>query len=185
RIFKRSLAVLAALVLVGGLWFGFKFYRDIAKLTGNSNPFSLFTVFHPVALQNQNGRVNILLAANSADDPGHNGANLTDSIMVLSVNTKNNTALILSIPRDLWVDIPGVGHAKINSAYPNGGMDLLQEVVQDNLGLTIDYQALVNYGAFRDLVNAVGGITIIIKSDDPRGIYNPSLDYTTRHCCAL
>lgn len=185
RVFKRSLAIFGALLLLGGLWFGFKFYRDIAKLTGNANPFSLFTVFHPVALQNQNGRVNILLAANSADDPGHNGANLTDSVMVLSLNTKNNTALILSIPRDLWVDIPGVGHAKINSAYPNGGMDLLQEVVQDNLGLTIDYQALVNYGAFRDLVNAVGGITITIKSSDRRGIYDPSLDYTTRNCCAL
>ncbi len=185
RIFKRSMLAVGALVLVGGLWFGFKFYRDISKLTGNSNPLSLLGAFKPSPLQNQDGRVNILVAANSADDPGHNGANLTDSIMVLSLNTKNNTALILSVPRDLWVDIPGVGHAKINDTYPNGGMDALQRVVQDNLGLTIDYQALVNYGAFRDLVNAVGGITITIDSDDPRGIYDPSLDYTTRTCCAL
>jgi LCP family protein required for cell wall assembly len=138
-----------------------------------------------VPLKNQDGRVNILVAANSADDAGHNGANLTDSIMVLSVNTKNNTALMLSIPRDLWVNIPGVGHSKINAAYPNGGMNKLQSVVEDDLGLTIDYQALVNYGAFRDLVNAVGGITINIKSSDPRGIYDPSLDYKTRTCCAL
>ncbi len=185
RIIKRGLAITGALVLVVGLWFGFRFYRDISKLTGNKNPLSLLSAFVPVALQNQNGRVNILLAANSADDPGHNGGNLTDSIMVLSVNTKNNTALMLSIPRDLWVEIPGAGHAKINSAFTHGGMDTLQEVVQDNLGLTIDYHALVNYGAFRDLVNAVGGITITIKSDDPRGIYDPSLDYTTRSCCAL
>jgi LCP family protein required for cell wall assembly len=182
---KRVFACLGVLVLVIGLWFGFKFYRDIAKITGNKNPLSLLGVFHPVPLKNQDGRVNILVAANSADDPGHNGANLTDSIMVLSINTKNNTALILSIPRDLWVEIPGVGHAKINDAYPNGGMDTLQSIVQDNLGLTIDYQALVNYGAFRDLVSAVGNISITVKSDDPRGIYDPSLDYTTRNCCAL
>ncbi|MEJ0072488.1 MAG: LCP family protein [Candidatus Saccharibacteria bacterium] len=185
RIVKRSAMILGALILLSGLWFGVKFYKDIAKLTGNNNPLSLLSVFHPVALKNQDGRVNILVAANSADDPGHDGANLTDSIMVLSINTKNNTALILSVPRDLWVNIPGVGHAKINDAYPNGGMDKLQEVVQDNLGLTIDYQALVNYGAFQDLVNAVGNITITINSDDPRGIYDPSLDYTTRNCCAL
>lgn len=185
RRFKRAGATLGILIVLFGLFFGFKFYKDIAKLTGNKNPFSLFSVFHPVPLQNQNGRVNILVAANSADDPGHNGANLTDSIMVLSINTKNNTALILSVPRDLWVNIPGVGHAKINDAYPNGGMDVLQQVVQKDLGLTIDYQVLVNYGAFRDLVNAVGGITITIQSDDPRGIYDPDLDYTTRTCCAL
>ena len=185
RLFKRLALGFGVLVLLAGVTFGFRFYRDIAKLTGNSNPFALLGVFHPVPLQNQNGRVNILLAANSADDPGHNGANLTDSIMVLSVNTKNNTALILSVPRDLWVNIPGNGYSKINAAYPDGGMDLLQNVVQKDLGLTIDYQALVNYEAFKDLVDAVGGITINIQSPDPRGIYDPNIDYTSRRCCAL
>ncbi len=185
RLFKRIGLGLGVLAVLCGAWFGFKVYRDVAKLTGNKNPFALLGVFHPVPLKNQGGRVNILVAANSSDDPGHNGANLTDSIMVLSVNTSNNTALMLSVPRDLWVDIPGNGYSKINAAYPDGGMDLLQQVVQDKLGMTIDYQALVNYGAFKDLVNAVGGITITIKSSDPRGIYDPSLDYTTRNCCAL
>ncbi len=185
RLIKRAAMILGIIVLLGGGWFGLKFYKDFAKLTGNNNPLSLLKVFHPVPLKNQDGRVNILLAANSADDAGHNGANLTDSIMVLSVNTKNNTALILSVPRDLWVSVPGAGHAKINSAYPNGGMDALQTVIQDNLDLTINYTALVNYGAFRDLVDAVGGITITVDSEDPRGIYDPSLDYTSRTCCAL
>ncbi len=185
RIVKRIGIGLSVMVLLAAGVLGFRFYRDIAKITGNKNPLALLQVFNPVPLKNQDGRVNILLAANSADDPGHDGANLTDSIMVLSVDTKKNTALILSVPRDLWVNIPGVGHSKINAAYPNGGMDKLQGVIQDNLGLTIDYQALVNYGAFRDLVDAVGGITITINSTDPRGIYDPNIDYTTRKCCAL
>lgn len=185
RRLKRSGMVLGVLVLLTGAFFGFKFYKDIAKITGNKNPFALLSVFRPVPLQNQNGRVNILVAGNSADDPGHGGANLTDSIMVLSINTQNNTALILSVPRDLWVNIPGYGHAKINAAYPDGGMNKLQEVVQDNLGLTIDYRALVNYGAFKDLVDAVGGIRIDIQSSDPRGIYDPNIDYTTKTCCSL
>jgi LCP family protein required for cell wall assembly len=185
RIFKRSGLILGVIVLAAGLWFGFKFYKDIAKITGNKNPFSLLGVFKPVPLKNDNGRVNILVAGNSADDAGHNGGNLTDSIMVLSVNTKNNTAMMLSIPRDLWVNIPGVGYSKINAAYPNGGMDKLQQVVQDKLGLPIHYQVLVNYGAFRDLVNALGSISITVSSTDQRGIYDPSLDYTTRNCCAL
>lgn len=185
RRIKRAFLVLGIFVLLTGLFFGFKFYKDIAKLTGNKNPFAILGVFHPVPLKNQNGRVNILLAANSADDPGHDGANLTDSIMVLSVDTNNNTALILSVPRDLWVNIPGYGYSKINAAYPNGGMNKLQGIIQDKLGLTIDYQALVNYGAFKDLVDAVGGISIDIQSPDPRGIYDPNIDYTTKTCCSL
>lgn len=78
RGFRKAAAIIGTLVLLVGLWCGFKIYKDIAKLTGNKNPLSLLGVFHPVPLKNQDGRVNILVAANSADDVGHNGANLTD-----------------------------------------------------------------------------------------------------------
>lgn len=182
---RRIAKFVGLLVLIAIAFAGFHFYKDVAKLTGNNNPLNLLSVFKPASLENDNGRVNILVAGNSADDLGHNGGELTDSIMVLSIDTKNNTALMLSIPRDMYVSIPGYGHAKINSAYPDGGMDLLKTVVQNTTGLNIHYTALVNYSAFRDLVNAVGGITITIKSTDSRGIYDPSLDYTTRRCCAL
>jgi LCP family protein required for cell wall assembly len=185
RILKRIGLFFGALVLVMGLLGGWYVYKNLSKLTGNKNPLSLLGAFHPVPLKNQNGRVNILVAGNSADDAGHNGGNLTDSIMVLSVDTQKNTALMLSIPRDTWVEIPGHGHSKINAAYTYGGMNKLQQVVEDNLDMTIDYQVLVNYTAFKDLVDALGGISITIKSDDPRGIYDPSLDYTSRRCCAL
>lgn len=181
RIAKWGGLVALLLVLVAG---GF-LYKNFSKITGNKNPLALLNAFTPAHLENQDGRVNILVAGNSADDDGHQGGDLTDSIMVLSVNTRNNTALMLSIPRDLWVNIPGEGHGKINSAFPNGGMDLLQQTVEENLGMTINYQVLVNYTAFKDLVDAMGGITITIKSSDPRGIYDPSLDYTSRTCCAL
>ncbi len=182
---KRVIKILGLLLLLTILAFGARFYKDIARLTGNSNPFSLIGVFRPADLKNENGRVNVLVAGNSADDLGHNGGELTDSIMVLSLNTKNNTAMMLSIPRDLWVNIPGYGHAKINAAFPNGGMDTLKDVVEENLELPIHYTALINYSAFRDLVNAVGGITIHIQSEDSRGIYDPSLDWTSARCCAL
>lgn len=182
---KRIAKIFGVVLLVAVLAVGFHFYKDIARLTGNKNPFSVLNVFTPAQLKNDNGRVNILVAGNSADDTGHNGAQLTDSIMVLSINIKDNTAMMLSIPRDMWVSIPGYGHAKINAAYPDGGMDSLKTVVEDTTGLSIHYTALVNYTAFKDLVDAVGGITINIASTDSRGIYDPSLDYTTRSCCSL
>jgi LCP family protein required for cell wall assembly len=127
-----------------------------------------------------------LLAGDSSDDPNHPGADLTDSVMIVSIDTKNDTGFMLSIPRDLWVNIPGNGYAKINAAYEdgqnqhfsapgyfNGGMGLLQEVVSQDLGISCQYYALIDYTAFKDTVNAVGGITITINSPDPRGLYDP------------
>lgn len=182
---KRGMKVAGALMLAAILVFGIRFYSDIARMTSNRNPLNLLNAFQPVELKNDNGRVNILVAGNSADDLGHDGADLTDSIMILSVNTKNNTAMMLSIPRDMWVKTRLLGHSKINAIYPNSNMDGLTQVIEENLELPIHYNVLVNYNAFKDLVNAVGGIAITIDSEDPRGIYDPSLDWTSPKCCAL
>ncbi len=186
---KRSVLTLLVIVLAIGGWVGGKFIYDAHKVFGGS----IFGLLTTTKLKGEDsGRVNILLAGNSADDPGHDGANLTDSIMVISIDTKNNTAFLLSIPRDLWVDIPNGGHQKINATYvvgqndqfsasgfPNGGMGLLEQLVEQDFGINIDYYALIDYGALRDAVNAVGGITVNIQSTDPRGLYDPSIDYAT------
>jgi LCP family protein required for cell wall assembly len=146
----------------------------------------LLTALPPNSLDDQSGRTNLLLAGFSKDDPNHAGAELTDSIMLLSLDNETDTGYMLSIPRDLYVEIPGYGHAKINEAYqagrqqkfsepgyPKGGMGLLQKVVSENLDVPIHYYALINYGAVKDTVKALDGITVNIKSDDPRGIYDP------------
>lgn len=182
RWLRRFGILLLILLLSAAAWIGYKTYLNSSKLGTD-----LWSLFDNSKLKGEDrGHVNILLAGNSSDDPDHGGADLTDSIMFMSINTNNNTAFILSIPRDLYVDIPGHGYAKINEAYsygensgfnepgyPEGGMGLLQKTVSEALGQPIDYYALVNYGAFRDAVNAVGGITVTINSDSPRGIYDP------------
>ncbi len=182
---KRVVLSVLALVFITAGWFGWKLYRNAAAITKNNNPFSLFGVFKKVPLKNTDGRVNVLVAGNSVDDPGHGGATLTDSIMVLSIDTRKHNAFIVSIPRDLWVNIPGLGYQKINAAntveefskqgYPNGGMGALEYVVSKNLGIPIHYYGLINYGAFKDTVNALGGITVTIKSSDKRGLYDPNI----------
>ncbi|MEO8785418.1 MAG: LCP family protein, partial [Candidatus Saccharimonadales bacterium] len=121
----------------------------------------------------------------SADDPGHAGADLTDSIMLVSLDVKDKTAFMLSIPRDLYVNIPNDGYSKINAAYqvgnqlkfsqagyPDGGMGMLESTVSSKLNIPIDYYALINYSAFRDAVNAVGGVNVTINSQDSRGLYD-------------
>lgn len=165
-------------------WFGSRIIGSLDKVF-HGNIFSDATaLFSSSDLRGESsGRVNILVAGDSADDPGHSGAILTDSIMVVSLDTKNHTGFMLSIPRDLWVYVPGMNsYQKINAAntvskfsapgYPSGGMGQLQQIVQNNLGIPIDYYALVNYSAFKDAVNSVGGITINVNSPDPRGLFD-------------
>jgi LCP family protein required for cell wall assembly len=60
--------------------------------------------------------------------------------------------------------------------YPSGGMGQLEQIVQTDLGIPVDYYGLMDYGAFKDSVNAVGGVTINIQSPDPRGLYDPNTD---------
>ncbi len=186
---KRALVTLAIIVALIAAFIGAKFLYNAWKLFGTS----LFGALHTTHLRGENrGRVNILLAGNSADDPGHNGGTLTDSIMIVSIDTRHNTAFLMSIPRDLWVNIPGGGHQKINAAYsvgqadnfneagyPKGGMGLLEKVVEQNFDMPVDYYALVNYSALRESVNAVGGVNFNVRSTDPRGLYDPSIDYRT------
>jgi len=175
---------LALLLAVGG-WFGYKLYADVAKLTRQSNPIKLVKSFTPSTLKETNGRINVLLAGYSADDTGHAGAELTDSIMILSINLTTKQAEIISVPRDLYVEIPGYGYSKINAAYEygqsenfsesgyaSGGMGLLEKVIETNLGVHSNYYALINYTAFKDAVNAVDGVTVDIESTDARGLYD-------------
>ena len=159
KIFKRTaLTILILLIIIGG-WLGYKLI-----ISANKTGAGFWGLFGNGKLKGEDrGRVNILLAGDSSDDPGHAGGDLTDSIMVVSVNTKDNTAYMLSVPRDLYVNIPNYGYAKINEAYqagnqqkfhesgyPNGGMGLLEKTVSQKLGIPIDYYALINYTAFKD-----------------------------------
>lgn len=179
KLVKRSLLTLLVVIIGVGGWLGYKFYKNSTNIF-SGNLFGLFSSTH---LQGEStGRVNFLLIGYSADDPNHGGATLTDSIMIISLNTKDNKAFLMSVPRDLYVNIPGHGYAKINEAYQDGERDrpgsgpaLLESVLTTNLGLNLNYYALINYTAFRDTVNAVGGITVNIQSSDRRGLYDGNI----------
>lgn len=190
KILKWTLIILVSAILATGLYLGGKLLYNSIKLFGVDGTIDGLTVT-PLKGEDE-GRVNFLLAGNSSDQVGHGGAELTDSIMIASLGTTDNTGFLLSVPRDLYVDIPGYGYAKINEAYtagedmefsepgyPSGGMGLLSKVISDNFGLELHYYALVNYTALEEAVNAVGGIDVTIESTDSRGLYDPSRDLTT------
>lgn len=101
----------------------------------------------------------------------------TDTMIVLTLDPITGTAGMLSIPRDLWVEIPGYGHERINKAhflgdadhYPGGGPALAMRTVQHSLGIPVQYYVTVNFGAFVTLVDQIGCIEVDVPEtiDDP------------------
>jgi len=192
---KRTLLGLLILALLVGGFLGWKFQHNISKVFHGN----IFSLLHTTKLKGEDqGRVTILLAGNSADDVGHNGGQLTDSIMLISIDTVHNAGYLMSIPRDLWVNFGttdcSLGNSgKINavyecgqetkfsqSNYPNGGMGLLEKVVNQDFGVNINYYALINYSALRDSVNAIGGVNFTVNVTDGCGkLYDGNRDYTT------
>ena len=88
------------------------------------------------------------------------GAKNTDTIMIATINTKNNTIKLTSLLRDSYVDIPGYKANKLNSAYSRGGAKLLIETVQNNYKVKIDGYASVDFESFEKIVDLLGGVTI-------------------------
>jgi len=107
-------------------------------------------------------RLNVLLLGiDSRDDPST--TKNTDTMIVLSLDPVNKTAAMLSIPRDVYIDRPGVFTDKINAAYAYGGYDLARKVVEDLLGIRLNAYALVDFDAFTKIVDSVGGVVIDVK----------------------
>jgi len=180
------LLILVAIVLALAIFIGVWDERNISAASktmfGSSN---LVALTRGGSLKTDaDGRVNVLIVGYSADDAGHQGAQLTDSILLLSMNPAKHTGYMLSIPRDLYVDLgsnnclSGAQYCKINEAYEDGGMSLLEQTVDTDLDVSINYYAIIDYTAVRDIVNALGGITVTINSPDGR-LYDPNRDYTT------
>jgi LCP family protein required for cell wall assembly len=95
----------------------------------------------------------------------------TDSIMLAFVQPKANKIGLLSLPRDLWVVIPGYGQDRINTVdslgerrrYPGGGPALFNKMLQQNFGLEVDHWVRIDFGGFARIVDAVGGVTVNIE----------------------
>ncbi len=115
-------------------------------------------------------QINLLLIAIGGE--GHSGENLADTIMVASIQPKTNKVAILSIPRDLYVQVPKEQfYSKINAIHAygesqrkNNGPELLQEKVEEITGLPIHYFARVDFTAFKQIVDAIGGVNIQIEN---------------------
>jgi len=106
------------------------------------------------------------------------GAARSDTMVLLTMDPIAKTAGLLSVPRDLWVAIPGYAHAKINTAHAIGGPTLAVRTVELVIGVPIHYYAVVDFGAFVRFVDELGGVKLDIPYEikvDPIGDENKIL----------
>ena len=117
-------------------------------------------------LASYQGRTNILIMGKAGGT--HDGPDLTDTMMLVSVSLTSNNIKIISIPRDTW--IPEM-EAKINSAYywgnqknPGGGISFAKAEAPEVLGTPIQYGAVIDFSGFKDIVDELGGIQVNVTN---------------------
>ena len=120
------------------------------------------------------GRVTVLLLGlDYRDWEAKEPASRSDTMILLTLDPQTKIAGILSIPRDLWVAIPGFKHGKINTAYylgdayklPGGGPALAVKTVESFLGVPVNYYAQIDFGAFVRFIDEIGGVTIDVPAN--------------------
>lgn len=110
----------------------------------------------------EDGVINILLIGNDSRQNGEDGR--SDAMILLSVSTKTKKIYMTSLLRDMYVEIPGHDNNRLNAAYSFGGAELLMETVEQNLDITVNRYMSVNFEAFANLVDAVGGVDLELSS---------------------
>ena len=96
--------------------------------------------------------------------------NRSDSMMVVTIDSKNKDIRISSIARDTYVDIPGYSTEKLTHAYAYEGIDLLKEVFKVNFNLDIDKYIAVNFVSFMDIMDELGGVEVNVEEKDIKEI---------------
>ncbi len=148
-------------------------FQTVAQVAGTIGPESQFTE-----------RVNILLLG-SDSRPGEKFGR-TDTMIVVTIDPQAKTAGMLSIPRDLWVSVPGYGESRINQAhrtggvekYPGGGPALAVATIEANLGIPIDFYVLVDFEGFQQVVDTLGGIDLCVpEAIDAAAYYGYTPEY--------
>lgn len=197
RIIGLTMLAFLALIIGYGTFFAWKAYSVSKKMDTSQKKqttliqdvksviSSVATNKNSYALSGQEtGRINILLLGAAGEKKP--GGNLTDTIMVMSIDTSNKKVSLLSLPRDLYVQIPdSKNFTKINSLYKislneQKNADLIQKAVENITSLKINYYLVVDFDAFEKIVDDIGGINIVSERDIFDNRYpGPNYSYET------
>lgn len=169
--------VLIILIVLGLGAGGFYAWRIYSVASGTGIVIKPGDILQPIVAdpeleKDSTGKYTNILAVGIDTRATNSSLKNTDTIMVISYNHETNDVVMISIPRDFFVLVPDQGwYTKINGIYASGenieegyGLDLLKQVVTDVTGLEIQYHAMVDLQGFRQVIDAVGGITVNVKN---------------------
>jgi len=119
------------------------------------------------------GRVTILLMGTDTRDRAQEGASRSDVMMLVTLDPISQTAAMLSIPRDLYVPLPGFDQQRINTAYfwgdyndlPGGGPQLAMDTIEYNFGIPIDRFGVIDFNGFKAVIDSIGGVDIDVPHE--------------------
>ena len=169
------------MIIFSALFFvGLKFMGTAANIYEfeNSTGTEIINQFKKILLDSDNelrkgpnNETNILLLGIAG--PGHNGENLTDTIIILSISADQKKVTINSVPRDLYVELPGIRYwGKINSVYarrasenPRDGIKILSQEIKKITDIPINYYVIANFDAFKKIIDTIGGIDYTLEED--------------------
>lgn len=199
RTAAKSFAILLIALVIGvsSLFaYGYIKARNIFKGDGEGAA-ALQKDVDPAKLNGEgDGRVNILLLGKGG--PGHEGPDLTDTLLLASIDPVQNEVALVSVPRDMYVKNEGGYSMKINSVYAtakqarlaNGsetdsdkeaseiaGLKAVKNSVSEVLGIPVHYYMMIDFTAFEEAINTVGGITIDVKSPVSEQMYLNGKNY--------
>jgi polyisoprenyl-teichoic acid--peptidoglycan teichoic acid transferase len=172
RIVLLTLLVLIALFIAWATTSYFSFSGGVSDANKRLDPHARAALAHQNGLLLSHASNILVLGTDNAPIAQRVGDRHSDSIMLVRSDPEHHRLAYLSIPRDMVVSIPGVGTAKINAAMQSGGPALAIRTVHNLTGLPVDHVIVVNFSDFKDLIDALGGITI----DVPKRILSDRFD---------
>jgi LCP family protein required for cell wall assembly len=194
---KRIIIALIILLLIGGGIIAYRIFVASSHIFKGNVLTAAFSSEKPLKTD-QYGRTNLLVFGTSESDPGHPAAQLTDSIMIVSIDQKTKNAFLVSVPRDLWVKYENpctFGYqGKINTVYEcasddgkneEAGQQALSGKVGEIFGVDFQYTVHLNLAVVKEATDALGGIDINIESTDDRGILDRNFDWRCNYTCYL
>jgi LCP family protein required for cell wall assembly len=178
-----SLTIAGGIILILGL--GFLIVNLVKSLDFGSLIFS----FGQELAKDEHQKTNFLLIGTGGE--GHDGANLTDTLIVASLDQQTKQVKMISIPRDLYVDLADTGGQRINKVYDTylnqlgetGAIEKLQDTITKITGAEIQYYVKVDFNGFVKIIDALGGVEVNVENTihDPFYPKGETIYYETFH----
>ena len=171
RILKGLVIILASVLMISYGIIGLQYGKIVSKKRNNTSGVEVLKVknedTNKIQKEYQAEKediINILIVGSDAREGDKKSR--SDTIMIFSIDKVDNDIKLISIMRDTYAKIPGYSEQKINHAFAYGGAELLRKTVENNFNIMIDKYVVLDFGAFKEIINIIGGIDVELNENE-------------------